>query len=300
MSNDLVTETASYPQYELSEGNIGLLPNAIPQTNRWRIPFGQFSRYQGSNVETPYRDGPAALFRSLQSQLAQGRFADHRQGHFPEPDFRGPDHRGVPPHSGRAAASAPPVRAAMISLVAASLTPCRTTSRPPSSCSRAKRLSDPSTGPSTSRRSSTSTSASSRRTASSTPTRAGRITRVPTPTRVRRSPSSTRVTSARRSASDVFKHVGQHDLGQHALHPAHPRDRFAGGGVRRNPSARSERKLRFRLRARRQPVAQQRFPGIHLQRHEHRHPRSSATTTTTTSSTTPRISTCGRRTLSRA
>ncbi len=44
----LISAPLPYPQYQLSEGGIGLLPNEIPEYNRWRIPFGQYDRYADS------------------------------------------------------------------------------------------------------------------------------------------------------------------------------------------------------------------------------------------------------------
>ena len=58
----LITAPLPYPQYQLSEGGIGLLPNEIPEYNRWRIPFGQYNRYADPNLETPYQAGPLRLF----------------------------------------------------------------------------------------------------------------------------------------------------------------------------------------------------------------------------------------------
>lgn len=61
------------PQYQLSEGGVGLLPNAIPQTNRWRIPFGQVQRYpDGSRAETPYQNGPLRFFDPYKASLLKG------------------------------------------------------------------------------------------------------------------------------------------------------------------------------------------------------------------------------------
>lgn len=61
------------PQYQLSEGGIGLLPNAIPQYNRWRIPFGQLQRYKpGYPAETPYADGPLRFFDPYKASLLKG------------------------------------------------------------------------------------------------------------------------------------------------------------------------------------------------------------------------------------
>ena len=62
-----------YPQYELTEGNIGLLPNAVPQYNRWRIPFGQYVRYANAGLaETPYQDGPLRFFDPYKASLLKG------------------------------------------------------------------------------------------------------------------------------------------------------------------------------------------------------------------------------------
>ncbi len=72
VSSPFVTTPLPYPQYQLTEGGIGLLPNEIPQTNRWRIPFGQFTRYADSTVETPYRDGPLRLFDPYKASLLKG------------------------------------------------------------------------------------------------------------------------------------------------------------------------------------------------------------------------------------
>lgn len=71
VSNEVINQSVAYPQYELSEGNIGLLPNAIPQTNRWRIPFGEFQRYPG-NPETPYGNGPLRFFDPFKASLLKG------------------------------------------------------------------------------------------------------------------------------------------------------------------------------------------------------------------------------------
>ncbi len=61
------------PQYELSEGGIGLLPNAVPQTNRWRVPFGRLQRYADHSLaETPYQDGPLRFFDPYKASLLKG------------------------------------------------------------------------------------------------------------------------------------------------------------------------------------------------------------------------------------
>ena len=62
-----------YPQYELTEGNVGLLPNVVPQYNRWRIPFGQYVRYANAGLaETPYQDGPLRFFDPYKASLLKG------------------------------------------------------------------------------------------------------------------------------------------------------------------------------------------------------------------------------------
>lgn len=61
------------PQYVLSENNVGLLPGSIPQTNRWKIPFGQFDRYADrKTAETPYRDSPLRFFDPYKASLLKG------------------------------------------------------------------------------------------------------------------------------------------------------------------------------------------------------------------------------------
>lgn len=61
------------PQYQLSEGGIGLLPNAIPQGNRWRIPFGQLQRYDPRlRADTPYQNGPLRFFDPYKASLLKG------------------------------------------------------------------------------------------------------------------------------------------------------------------------------------------------------------------------------------
>ena len=68
-----ITHPLPYPQYELSEGNIGLLPNAVPQYNRWRIPFGTYQRYADRTLaETPYQDGPLRFFDPYKASLLKG------------------------------------------------------------------------------------------------------------------------------------------------------------------------------------------------------------------------------------
>ena len=61
-----------YPQYQLSEGGIGLLPNEIPEFNRWRIPFGQYDRYADHRIETPYQQGPLRLLDPYKASLLKG------------------------------------------------------------------------------------------------------------------------------------------------------------------------------------------------------------------------------------
>ena len=68
----LITAPLPYPQYQLSEGGIGLLPNEIPEYNRWRIPFGQYDRYADPSLETPYRQGPLRLLDPYKASLLKG------------------------------------------------------------------------------------------------------------------------------------------------------------------------------------------------------------------------------------
>lgn len=65
------TAELPYPRYALSEAGVGLLPGAIPQTNRWQIPFGRFERY-ADRTETPYRDSPLRIFDPYKASLLKG------------------------------------------------------------------------------------------------------------------------------------------------------------------------------------------------------------------------------------
>jgi hypothetical protein len=66
-------EDLPYPTFPMSQGGVGLLPNAIPQINRWEIPFGQLSRYPDRHMaETPYLDGPLRLFDPYKASLLKG------------------------------------------------------------------------------------------------------------------------------------------------------------------------------------------------------------------------------------
>ena len=68
----LISNPLPYPQYQLSEGGVGLLPNEIPEYNRWRIPFGQYDRYADPNLETPYKQGPLRLLDPYKASLLKG------------------------------------------------------------------------------------------------------------------------------------------------------------------------------------------------------------------------------------
>ena len=68
----LITAPLPYPQYQLSEGGIGLLPNEIPEYNRWRIPFGQYNRYADPSLETPYQSGPLKLLDPFKASQLKG------------------------------------------------------------------------------------------------------------------------------------------------------------------------------------------------------------------------------------
>jgi hypothetical protein len=72
IASPLNTAPLPYPEYELSEGGIGLLPNEIPETNRWRIPFGQYKRYSDPSIETPYAEGPLRLYDPYKPSLLKG------------------------------------------------------------------------------------------------------------------------------------------------------------------------------------------------------------------------------------
>lgn len=66
------TAPLNYPEYQLSEGGIGLLPNEIPETNRWRIPFGEYQRYTDGRIETPYQTGKLRLYDPYKPSLLKG------------------------------------------------------------------------------------------------------------------------------------------------------------------------------------------------------------------------------------
>jgi hypothetical protein len=98
-----------YPEYELSEGGIGLLPNEIPETNRWRIPFGEYQRYQDSRIETPYQTGPLRLYDPYKPSLLKGDAPIIGQDIFLSMLFQDQfiaDFRNVPVASGVSAARA--------------------------------------------------------------------------------------------------------------------------------------------------------------------------------------------------
>lgn len=71
--NEETLAALPYPQYALSESGVGLLPGTIPQTNRWKIPFGQFDRYAERQLaETPYQDAPLRFFDPYKASLLKG------------------------------------------------------------------------------------------------------------------------------------------------------------------------------------------------------------------------------------
>ena len=60
------------PVYPLAWQGLGFPPHTIPQTDRWRVPFSRWERYEGGLAETPYSDDAPYRWHPYRQSVLKG------------------------------------------------------------------------------------------------------------------------------------------------------------------------------------------------------------------------------------